>query len=495
MKIDEACRLWPKALKEMALELRGLKLEQVQNEDDFRRELDRFELDQFCQLFVLQVAKPIRVVIASLEKELKTLAGSVKKFKQDFSSKHLHLHALIASRKNTLQHVRPLFTLLQSISMPIASSSGSTSAVDFSDALLMVQQRDSVNESADSQQQQQQQKQQPVIGSPERSQFSSATKKTYSDDGSGARDLSPPPFSSSLSSSPRVRVRNRAAKSSSGGGDGGNAMASSSTALALSLAAPRSGSASAASSSTALSGSATARFYRTTEPPSSFPSHSSGTLSSSSSAKPGSFAVTWRDLFKSKKASSSSSSSSSSATPSSGSGDEMGQVDVVKELSKIGGSGCSVYLVSVEGWLCALKQIDLAALSDDFRREISILEQLPHHQNVVRYLGHDYTDTECRLFVELWDGTLGAHMNRMRERNVIFTPVQATRIALDIASGLAFLHQHHIVHRDLKSDVCFSLSLSLSLSLACSLVRLFFTNSRILLSLEHICSTIIAFAN
>lgn len=77
------------------------------------------------------------------------------------------------------------------------------------------------------------------------------------------------------------------------------------------------------------------------------------------------------------------------------------------------------------------------------RREIEILASLPRHEHVVAYFGTQKMYGNMWIIMELCDGTvLGALNDLYPKRRVVLNHV---------LSGLAHLHTHNILHRDLKS--------------------------------------------
>lgn len=137
---------------------------------------------------------------------------------------------------------------------------------------------------------------------------------------------------------------------------------------------------------------------------------------------------------------------------------------VTERLASIGGSNAGVFSCYVDGWQCAMKELDIENIDDmslaSFEGEIQLLELLPPHNNIVRYLYHERVEGKLRLYMTKYAGALG---NRLRElrRSVdsghgsIYSAKTIAKYCLDIAQGVVFLHQHKIVHRDLKSDNIF----------------------------------------
>lgn len=86
---------------------------------------------------------------------------------------------------------------------------------------------------------------------------------------------------------------------------------------------------------------------------------------------------------------------------------------VNEKLASPGGSGANVYVCTVDGitllwtidsflgWQCVLKEIDFVDPEDasHIEKEIQILESLPYHKNLVRYLFHEVTKSRIRLFM------------------------------------------------------------------------------------------------
>lgn len=89
----------------------------------------------------------------------------------------------------------------------------------------------------------------------------------------------------------------------------------------------------------------------------------------------------------------------------------------------------------------------------DFMREVSILDGLCH-PNIGALLWHTVNEHEGRIILELMDDDLDSFMrNRLRRSpgSAPFTIPEAVDIMLQVAEAVLFLHEKHIVHRDLKS--------------------------------------------
>lgn len=88
----------------------------------------------------------------------------------------------------------------------------------------------------------------------------------------------------------------------------------------------------------------------------------------------------------------------------------------------------------------------------DFQREINVLRSL-HHENIVRYLGSEVLpcgegDSVMLYIFQEWvpGGSLAGLLRK-------FGPFSTTiiqRYLMQILQGLAYLHEHHIIHRDIK---------------------------------------------
>jgi serine/threonine protein kinase len=135
----------------------------------------------------------------------------------------------------------------------------------------------------------------------------------------------------------------------------------------------------------------------------------------------------------------------------------------INELTSIGnGMGTAIFSCSVDGWQCCMKEMSLEGVSEAeikaFDTEVELLEKLPYHPNIARYLFHEKTDNRVRLFMSKYAASLRDVINTRRASvsagtASYFYPGEIAKWSAQIASGVEFLHKHHVIHRNLKPDV------------------------------------------
>jgi hypothetical protein len=144
---------------------------------------------------------------------------------------------------------------------------------------------------------------------------------------------------------------------------------------------------------------------------------------------------------------------------------DLNNVQINEKIAETGGSNAGIFACHVDGWLCAMKELDVKQLSDSnikaFESEIELLENLPYHLNICRYLFHEKTGDKIRLYITKYNCSLRHIVNKQKDALTnqkdfkTFSAKHITKWCVDIASGMAFLHKHQIMHRDLKPDNVF----------------------------------------
>lgn len=144
---------------------------------------------------------------------------------------------------------------------------------------------------------------------------------------------------------------------------------------------------------------------------------------------------------------------------------DLNNVQINEKIAETGGSNAGIFACHVDGWLCAMKELDVKQLSDSnikaFESEIELLENLPYHLNICRYLFHEKTGDKIRLYITKYNCSLRHIVNKKKDELTnqkdfkTFSAKHITKWCVDIASGMAFLHKHQIMHRDLKPDNVF----------------------------------------
>lgn len=125
----------------------------------------------------------------------------------------------------------------------------------------------------------------------------------------------------------------------------------------------------------------------------------------------------------------------------------------------VGGSGCMVYACSVDGWDCAMKELKIANAKqsdiDAFIAEIFLLESLPPHKNLVRFLFHERSSDRIRIFMRRYEGTLERWLEKRKSASEHLSLQDVARFGLDVVRALEILHDYKIIHRDVKSQNLF----------------------------------------
>lgn len=91
-----------------------------------------------------------------------------------------------------------------------------------------------------------------------------------------------------------------------------------------------------------------------------------------------------------------------------------------------------------------------------FRQESQLMEWF-NHSNIIRVYDFHEEDNILHLIMEYADGgSLRQRMDQLKKEGCFFSMEETVKIGIDIANGLAALHQKDVVHRDLKpSNILF----------------------------------------
>jgi serine/threonine protein kinase len=118
------------------------------------------------------------------------------------------------------------------------------------------------------------------------------------------------------------------------------------------------------------------------------------------------------------------------------------------------GSYGSVSQYTFFGMACAEKSFN-PSLSEkqerDFENEVGVMVRL-NHPNVVRLICCHQDSTKSSIVMELMPTNLERHIKERKASQKPFTPQAAVDVMSQIASGMQYLHEQKVVHRDLKPN-------------------------------------------
>ncbi|XP_062207278.1 probable LRR receptor-like serine/threonine-protein kinase IRK [Phragmites australis] len=119
-----------------------------------------------------------------------------------------------------------------------------------------------------------------------------------------------------------------------------------------------------------------------------------------------------------------------------------------------GGFGAVYKTVLRDGQPVAIKKLTVSSLvksRDDFERQVKLLSKVRHH-NVVALRGFYWTSSlQLLIYDYLPGGNLHKHLHECTEDNSL-SWMERFDIILGVARGLTYLHQHGIIHYNLKSS-------------------------------------------
>ena len=104
-----------------------------------------------------------------------------------------------------------------------------------------------------------------------------------------------------------------------------------------------------------------------------------------------------------------------------------------------------------KGQVVAVKKCTIAGTKEnpDIPREVQILSSVPEHPNIITFyaIAFNYPD----IFIVAEFAEKGSLFNYLHKEKQVPTVDQSLAWALEVAQGMEHLHNHDIIHRDLKS--------------------------------------------
>eukprot|EP01125_Pyxidicula_operculata_P016034 TRINITY_DN5485_c0_g1_i1.p1 TRINITY_DN5485_c0_g1~~TRINITY_DN5485_c0_g1_i1.p1 ORF type:complete len:538 (+),score=24.85 TRINITY_DN5485_c0_g1_i1:516-2129(+) len=91
----------------------------------------------------------------------------------------------------------------------------------------------------------------------------------------------------------------------------------------------------------------------------------------------------------------------------------------------------------------------LPSLAEDFKREIKLNLKLKH-PNVLQTLGYAKDSGILYLIMRKEQESLKHVVDRLNGQGKAFNIAEILKIMIDVSSGMAYLHQHQIIHRDMN---------------------------------------------
>ncbi|XP_045829751.1 lysM domain receptor-like kinase 3 [Trifolium pratense] len=120
--------------------------------------------------------------------------------------------------------------------------------------------------------------------------------------------------------------------------------------------------------------------------------------------------------------------------------------------NKIGQGGFGeVYYGELKGKKTAIKKMTMLA-TREFLAEMKVLTSV-HHRNLVRLIGYCIEGSLFLVYEYMDNGNLSQHLHNSEKEPMTWST--RLQIALDVARGLEYIHDHSVpvyIHRDIKSD-------------------------------------------